>query len=119
MESNEMLPELPPETSSALQLIRCGRFYEAAAVLQKREQTNNRPSTRTDPLTMALLADALQRIGQNDRAEAIAKRTLQTESCTVHVSARCHFVLGNVQRDRGNPAKAIEHLQIASTATGS
>src|SRR5688500_17207676 len=102
-----MLPEPPSEASSALQLIRSGRFYEAAAALQKREHTHTRPSSKSDPLTMSLLADALQRIGQNDRAEAIAKRTLQVASCSVNVSARCHFVLGNVQRDRGNTAKAI------------
>ena len=33
---------------------------------------------------------------------------------TAQVSARCHFALGNVYRDRGDTAKAIEHLQIAA-----
>lgn len=114
-----MLPEPSPEVSSALQLIRLGRFSDAVAVLQQRTQPNGHTYRRTDPLALSVLADALQRVGQNDRAEVIATRTLQSPNYPPQVGARCHFVLGNVYRDRGSTQKAIEHLQIATTSTGS
>src|SRR5687768_12697269 len=113
-----MLPEPSPEVSSALQLIRSGRFSEALPVLQDRTSSSGQ-TRKPDPFTLGLLADALQRVGHNDRAEHIACRTLQINGCASHVSARCHFVLGNLHRDRGNTAKAIEHLQIATTLTNS
>src|SRR5688572_1141321 len=113
-----MPTEPSPEVLSALQLIRSGRFSEALPVLQERTSSNG-PTRKTDPFTLGLLADTLQRVGHNDRAEDIACRTLQINGCSSHVIARCHFALGNVHRDRGNTAKAIEHLQIAATLTNS
>ncbi len=114
-----MLPEPLPEVLSALQLIRSGRFLEAVAVLQQRAQQNGRIARRTDAFTLSVLADALQRVGSNDQAETIASRTLQTAQSANHIGARCHFALGNVYRDRGDTAKAVEHLQIAATLAGS
>ena len=114
-----MLPERPPEVLSALQLIRSGRFLEAVGVLERRTQSNGRTAHAPDVLTMSVLADALQRIGKNDRAEAIAERTLHADRPMLSASARCHFALGNVYRDRGDTAKAIEHLQIAASLGGS
>jgi tetratricopeptide (TPR) repeat protein len=113
-----MLPEPPPEVLSALQLIRSGRFLEAVSILQQRTQRSGR-ARKTDAVTDSLLADALQRVGNNDHAEAIASRTLQNASSMNHVGARCHFTLGNVYRDRGDTSKSVEHLQIASTLASS
>jgi tetratricopeptide (TPR) repeat protein len=61
-----------------------------------------------------VLADALQRVGHNDQAEAIATRTLGALASVPAANARCHFTLGNVFRDRGETERAIEHLQIAA-----
>ena len=98
---------------TAVSLIRAGRFSEAVATLEY-------PSTRGGPrqtpmLALPLLADALQRTGNNDRAETIASSALNSGSRNPEVSARYHFVLGNVHRERGDLAKAIEHLQISGT----
>jgi tetratricopeptide (TPR) repeat protein len=67
-----------------------------------------------DGLGEALLADVLQRVGQNRPAEEIALRNLRRLSQSSPLYARYHFVLGNVERDRGNTATAINHLQIAA-----
>jgi DNA-binding NtrC family response regulator/tetratricopeptide (TPR) repeat protein len=106
----------PSQIDSAVQLIRSGRFQEAVAVLQEISQ-KCRASHRQD-LTHALLADALQRIGQNDDAEAIASRNLEHVSHAPELCARYHFVLGNVHRERGAITEAIAHLQKANSAAG-
>ena len=62
----------------------------------------------------ALLADVLQRTGQNAAAEEIAVRHLRGLSQSSQVYARYHFVLGNVQRERGHISDGINHLQIAA-----
>jgi DNA-binding NtrC family response regulator/tetratricopeptide (TPR) repeat protein len=72
-----------------------------------------------DPLALAVLADGLQRVGDNDRAEAIVLRVLQTRLTPGQVNARCHFVLANINRDRGNTSQSVEHLQIAATLAAS
>src|SRR5215216_6788620 len=112
-----MLRDPSRDVHAALQLIRSGYFSDAVATLQRPEMSRHLAS-HADPLALAVLADALQRIGENDRAEAIAVRTLQTSSHPAQVNARCHFVLGNINRDRGITPRSIEHLQIAATLVG-
>jgi DNA-binding NtrC family response regulator/tetratricopeptide (TPR) repeat protein len=67
-----------------------------------------------DGLGDALLADVLQRVGQNLPAEEIALRHLRRLTQTSPLYARYHFILGNIERDRGNTISAINHLQIAA-----
>jgi DNA-binding NtrC family response regulator/tetratricopeptide (TPR) repeat protein len=113
-----MLPEPPPEVLSALQLIRRGRFSETVAALKHFSDGPQSPRKK-DFLGQALLADALQRVGRNENAELIASRTILKVSELPSVCARFHLVRGNVLRERGNIAKAVEHLQIAVAAASS
>ncbi|HKY21621.1 MAG TPA: sigma 54-interacting transcriptional regulator [Vicinamibacterales bacterium] len=106
------------EVLAALKLIRGGRFSEAVTFLD--QSTKGMGSARrSDPVRESLLADALQRIGHNDRAESIASRHLDIKSGRFDSSGRCHFVLGNISRERGNLAKAIECFQLSATAATS
>src|SRR5688572_24067222 len=101
-----------PDIHAAAHLIRTGRFSEAAGTLQHiPTRIRNR-----DGLGDALLADVLQRIGQNVAAEDIATRQLRGLEKSSHLYARCHFVLGNVERDRGNTSDAVNHLRLSVTA---
>jgi DNA-binding NtrC family response regulator/tetratricopeptide (TPR) repeat protein len=102
--------EPPPEILPALQLVRMGQFSDALVALEQRTQAIR----KNEPLTLALLADTLQRVGQNDRAEEIALRVLKPRNAAPQVVARCHFALGNVHRDRGDTPAAMEHLQAAT-----
>ena len=52
-------------------------------------------------------------------AQTIASRSLESAAAAPEIHARCQFVLGNVHRDRGDTARAIEHLQIAASLAGS
>ena len=99
-----------PDIHIASQLFRRGRYAEAAATLQR---VPIKVRSR-DGLGDALLADVLQRVGQNLPAEEIALRHLRGLTQTSPLYARYHFVLGNIERDRGNTATAIHHLQIAA-----
>jgi DNA-binding NtrC family response regulator/tetratricopeptide (TPR) repeat protein len=105
-----MFFEPPPEVLSALQLIRRGRFTETVETLENFSGSLNSPRKKNF-LAIALLADALNRVGRNANAELLAVRNLH--KCEPEVSARLHLVLGNVLRERGNIAQAVEHFQIA------
>ena len=105
------------EIQAALQLIRTGRFSEAVEAL--RESWAGGTVGEANVLAQAILADALQRTGKNELAQAIASRCLDLHSAVPHVRARCHFVLGNVVRERGNVGGAIEHFQMVATDDGS
>src|SRR5262245_36624106 len=105
------------EVHSALQLMRNGRFLDATAALEK-ARTLGRGAGRPDLYQEALLADALQRIGRNEQAQEIAIRNLHRAK-QPELTARYHFVLGNINRERGYVSKGIEHLQIAATLAGS
>ena len=98
------------DVDAALQLIRSGRYLGAIKALQQRPPA----SRRFDSLGEALLADMLQRVGQNRAAEDIALRHLRSTSQSSPLYARYQYVLGNVSRDRGNMARALEHFQIAA-----
>jgi DNA-binding NtrC family response regulator/tetratricopeptide (TPR) repeat protein len=113
-----MLPEPSPEVLSALQLFRRGRFFETVATLEHFPEGAHSPR-RKDFLAQAVLADALHRVGRNEHAELIATRSLHSVPELSQVHARFQLVLGNVLRERGNIAKAIEHFQIAVGASGS
>ena len=110
-----MLPEPSPEVHTAIDLLRRGRFSETVAILKPLSERGI-SSRKNDPLSQALLADALQLTGHNDDAQTIATRHLRTTS---EHHARFHFVLGNVLRARGHTPKAIEHLQAAVATAGS
>lgn len=109
-----MLPQPSSHVHSALTLLRRGRFLEAVTVLQRSSEDPQRFKNK-DTLDPAVLSDALQRIGRNVEAESIARRFLPKCGDTV-ASARLHFALGNIERERGRIPNAIEHFQIA-TAT--
>lgn len=104
-----MLSDPRPELHTALDFFRHGRFSETVATL-RRSCERNKSFRRSDPAAEALLADALQLIGQNAEAQLIASRNLQASS---EHHGHFHLVLGNVLRARGDISKAIEHLQIA------
>jgi DNA-binding NtrC family response regulator/tetratricopeptide (TPR) repeat protein len=93
----------------ASELIRSGRYLEAVKSLQVISKSRSR-----DPVSHAMLADVLQRIGQNATAEEIATRYLRDLPPSNQAYSHYHFVLGNVKRDRGNTANAISHLQLAA-----
>ena len=107
-----MLVEPPPEVLSALQLIRRGRFTETVETLERFSGSINSPRKKNF-LALAVLADALQRVGRNANAELVAYRNLNRVADLPEVCARFHLVLGNVLRERGNIAQAVEHFQIA------
>src|SRR5688572_20356414 len=110
---------LQPSTEGhpALQLLRSGRFADAAVALE-RSQTGHRAGRRLDIFEQALLADALQRVGRNEDAREIALRNLQRARQSPQIAARYHFVLGNINRERGYVTQAIEHLQVATSLAG-
>ena len=95
--------------------MRRGRFVETSQLLDSQASSHTALNHR------ALLADALQRIGQNKRAESLcidAIRNAKQSSPTFPLS---HFVLGNIQRERGHLTEAIQHFQrcIDSQLAGS
>jgi len=101
-----------PEIHTASQLIRTGRYLEAARLLRVLVTARGR-----DPLVRALLADVLQRVGHNAQAQEMASEYLRDIPKNSQAFARFHFVLGNVDRDRGNLGDAIGHLQISAGST--
>lgn len=101
------------EFQRALKMLRHGRFAEAALALEADD--NRRLGRGRLPTAEALRADVLQRIGRNNDAESIATRTLKMSQRVPDVAARCHFVLGNICRERGDRVSEIKHLQIATT----
>jgi len=96
--------------------MRSGRFSDAAVLLDRAH--NRHHDRRPDLLAQAVLADALQRVGSNDRAQEIAHRYLQKVREIPQVAARYHLVLGNVNRERGYVDRAVEHFQIAASLAG-
>src|SRR5262245_43986346 len=102
------------DVDTALQLIRSGRYLGAIKALQQRPLGPR----RLDSVGTALLADMLQRVGQNRAAEEIAVKHLHSTSQSSPSYARYQYVLGNVNRDRGNFAKAVEHFQIGANLSG-
>ena len=103
------------ELESALTLLRRGRYADLVELLERSPAAD--VGRRSHAVRQALLADALQRTGHNDRAKLLASQN--SRHSMAEVSARCHFVLGNVYRERGEIAKAIEHFQISGTSSGS
>jgi DNA-binding NtrC family response regulator/tetratricopeptide (TPR) repeat protein len=115
VESIDMTLDPTPVVLSAFELIRRGRFLETVTVLKQISDGLDSPkSVPTEALV--LLADALQRVGQNDKAELIASKGVSKGMQSPSISARFHLVLGNVLRERGKIAKAVEHFQIAVSA---
>ena len=110
MRDNRNLDEI---AQTALRLMKVGRFIDVVKTLQNEHISRDAIFS----LKQSLLADALQRTGQNNHAEQIATRYLQISSTTAQVGARCHFVLGNVLRERGNITGAITHFQKSSSIT--
>lgn len=91
-------------------LLKSGRYLDAIRTIEDRSRGSHRPTG----VIAALLADALQRVGNNALAEDIATRLLRASRHDAHLSARCHFILGNAHKERGNFPKAIEHLHVAT-----
>ena len=107
--------DLKPVLHSAFDLMRRGRFLETVAALKQFSDGVHSEKDR-DFEALTVLADALQRIGQNDKAELLASRIVSKSTLSASINARLHLVLGNVLRDRGNIAKAVQHFQIAVSA---
>ena len=106
------------EVHSALQLMRSGRFSDAALLLEH-NQNVRKSDRRPDLLADAVFADALQRIGRNERAHEIALQNLSKVKHAPALAARYHFVLGNINRERGYTTRALEHFQMAASMAGS
>jgi DNA-binding NtrC family response regulator/tetratricopeptide (TPR) repeat protein len=98
---------------AAMQLLRTGRFSEAVKTLEV-HQYPVIGARGASSIAQAILADALQRTGENLRAQRIASCNLEVSSLPPDARARCHFVLGNVCRENGDIADAIDHFQIAA-----
>ena len=100
-----------------MQFVRSGRFSEAVKVLDALQ--TGRVTCGNNPLAQAVLADALQRTGENLRAQRIASTNVEVTSLSADVRARCYFVLGNVCRESGDPAGAIAHFEAAVNSNAS
>jgi len=113
---------MPLQASSDLalaqQLMRNGRFLKALSLLENYVRTSRSDRTR-DFLAEAILADALQRNGSNQRAQDIAVRNLPRVKACPQLAARYHFVLGNIDRERGRNGEAISHFRLAVDLAGS
>ena len=101
------------EIQSALQVIRRGRFLEAAE--QLRSYTREPHSQQQRLFADAVLADVLQRIGDNQAAIDLATELLPSASSFPEVASILRFSLGNVLRERGDLAHALEQFQTAIT----
>ncbi len=86
-------------TQRALGLMRRGRFAEVIQLLESHSAKGCSLHCRV------LLADALQRVGQNDRAAELCNGVIRTTKPTPALLPHSHFVLGNIQRDRGPPSR--------------
>lgn len=95
---------------NALQLMKRGRFGDAVNSLQHEGATHD----PTHNLKQSLLADALQRTGHNKEAERVATRSLESMRSAPEAAGRCHLVLGNILRERGEIRRAIDQLQTAA-----
>lgn len=96
----------------AQRLINGGRFSEVVATLQ-RSSLFSSASTKVAQLHQCLLADALQRTGRNNEAESLTTQNLTLLTNSPPLAARCHFVLGNVFRERGDTRTALGHFHTA------
>jgi DNA-binding NtrC family response regulator/tetratricopeptide (TPR) repeat protein len=100
------------DLDSVVTLVRRGRFREALSSLRAIGMPVLDPAYA---LHQVLLADVLQRMGDNDRAEQIANRIKTSPGIADSVLARCHVVLGSVSRERGDTTGAVLQLQRAAT----
>jgi DNA-binding NtrC family response regulator len=89
-----------------------GRFLEAIAHLQSPSFQYHTPKNE---FSQALLADALQLTGDNERAERLINDLGKARGTTPSALARCHITLGAIFRERGNLADAILHFRKALT----
>ena len=92
-------------------LARSGRFAEALYELNHLRLAGSKCAY----LQRALLAELLQRTGDADRASSIAFRIIESPEAPLDVQARCHVILGDHCRDRGQLAEAVHHLHRAIT----
>lgn len=100
------------KVQNAERLMNRGRFLEVVTILRPRSFPPSSSAGSTQ-LRQCLLADALQRTGDNREAESLASEHLKLLTNSPPLAARCHFVLGNVLRERGDARSAIGHFQIA------
>jgi DNA-binding NtrC family response regulator/tetratricopeptide (TPR) repeat protein len=96
-----------------LSLIRRGRFAEACSFLKAHPFSSGHDSFAVH---QALLSDMLQRTGNNEEAELIASRFAKT-SLSSEVLGRFHYVLGNVNREKGRLAEAVSQFRAAARLT--
>jgi DNA-binding NtrC family response regulator/tetratricopeptide (TPR) repeat protein len=104
--------ELSADIWSSLQLIKRGRFSEAAKQLRSQAETTPQPRRL---FANALLADVLQRIGDNRKAADLVTESLPLAASFPEIASILHFVLGNVFRERSELTQAIEQFQTAIT----
>jgi DNA-binding NtrC family response regulator/tetratricopeptide (TPR) repeat protein len=93
----------------AIRLEASGRFGDALIALRQASPHDQ----HTTQLRSCLMADLLQRTGSNDEALSLATQNLRTKAYPSDLAARCHFVLGNVHRDRGDHQAAVGYFQAA------
>ncbi len=107
-----MRPDLPGVTHEARRLLRLGRFADALSSIDASSPIH------ADPSRSALVADLLQRTGDNQRSHQIAKEILKHNPKTGDAASRSLFVIGNVLRDRGELTAAISSFQAALKSVG-
>ena len=107
-----MSSERSAKIRAALQMMRRGRFLQGTLLMSELCDARRQ---NTDSEADALFADFLQRTGRTQEAETIALRLIDQNIGRDDTSVRCHFVLGNVYRERGDSLKEIEHLQKAAS----
>src|SRR4030095_8234890 len=100
--------DVEKQIQSALLLMRRGRYVEALEKLQRVSPQH--------PQNQSLLADLLQRTGNNRQAESIALQGLKHSRDKSDVAARFHFVLGNVLREKGQLKQAAERYLASEKA---
>lgn len=98
--------------SACVDLTKRGRFSEALENLLRLPVSLKEPAY---PVHQLLIADALQRTGQNEEAKSIVARLLENPDASPGVLARGHLIFGNIAKDRGDSSRATEHFRRAST----
>jgi DNA-binding NtrC family response regulator/tetratricopeptide (TPR) repeat protein len=91
-------------------LITSGRFRDAVSELQKAPV---RPGDPHHDTYVSVLAEALQLTGQIEDAQRVAQQAVKARGARQSSLARCHLVLGNISRDRGDFSRSVSHFERA------
>ena len=90
-------------------LVDSGRHIEALRALQASHDV----PPEQQPTRDTLLGELLQYTGRDDAAVALATGVLRRRPLDPALAARCHIALGEVDRNAGRTASAIEFFRVA------